>query len=109
MPASDEGNEGACSALCRESTDEGEHVATVESMINVLGEFFSLNFENPEYQALFDSNDIGFPLSYHIWRGLAAPTDRTSEYLTDTWIEFCSLFGANPLDDYVNLADFLES
>lgn len=102
-------NEGAHSALLSDNAGEGDHVASLESMIKVLGEFFSLNFDNPDYQALFDSNDIGFPLAYHIWRGMAAPTERTSDYLIDTWAEFCSIYGANPLKDYVNLADFLET
>lgn len=83
-------------------------MATVRSVTNILGEFFAMNFDKPEYQDLFDHNDIGFPLAYHIWRGFAAPTHLTAEYLNETWIEFCDIFQIDPLNDFDSLNEFLE-
>jgi len=83
-------------------------MANVRSVSNILGEFYSLNYDNDDYRPLFDSNDIGFPLAYHIWAGLAAPTDRSIEYLNQTWIQFCEIFDIDPLNDFDTLAEFLD-
>ena len=83
-------------------------MATVRSVTNILGEFYAMNFDKPEYQPLFDTNDIGFPLSYHIWRGFAAPTDLTAEYINETWVDFCNMFDIDPLNDFQTLEEFLE-
>ena len=83
-------------------------MATVRSVSNILGEFFAMNFDKPEYQELFDHNDIGFPLAFHIYRGMAAPTDLTAQYLNETWLEFCNIFDIDPLNDFETLGEFLE-
>lgn len=83
-------------------------MANVRQVTNILGEFYAMNFDNEEYRPLFDTNDIGFPLSYHIWSGLAEPTDRSVEYLNQTWLEFCGIFDIDPLASFDSLAEFLE-
>lgn len=83
-------------------------MATVRTVTNILGEFYAINYDKEEYAPLFAANDIGFPLAYHIWSGLAAPTDRSLEYLNQTWIEFCDIFQIDPLNDFNSLNEFLE-
>lgn len=82
-------------------------MADVRSVSNILGEFYAMNFDKPEYEDLFGRNDIGFPLAYHIWRGFAAPTDLTPAYLNETWLEFCGIFDIDPMNDLQTLDEFL--
>jgi len=83
-------------------------MANVRSVTNILGEFYSDNYDNAEYEDLFSSNDIGFPLAYFIWRGLAEPTERSPLYLNQTWVEFCAIFEIDPLNDFDTLESFLK-
>lgn len=82
-------------------------MADVRSVTNILGEFYSLNYDNEELRPLFDSNDIGFPLAYHIWSGLAEPTDRSVQYLNQTWLEFCAIYDIDPMNNFDTLDEFI--
>ena len=83
-------------------------MATIRSVTNVLGEFYSLEYDNPELSDFFSTYSIGFPLSYHIWSGLAEPTDKSAHFLNQSWIAFCDIYGIDPHNDFDSLKSFLD-
>ena len=83
-------------------------MANVRSVTNVLGEFYADNYDNEQFDELFASNDIGFPLAYHLWRGICAPTEKSDYWLNGTWIEFCALYDIDPHNDFDSLQSFLD-
>ena len=82
-------------------------MANVRSVTNILGEFYAMNYDKEEYAPLFASNDIGFPLSYHIWSGLAEPTDRSVQYINQTWVDFCDMFDIDAMNEFQTLDEFI--
>lgn len=82
-------------------------MANVRSVTNILGEFYAMNYDKEEYAPLFASNDIGFPLAYHIWSGLAEPTDRSVQYLNQTWVDFCDMFDIDAMNEFQTLDEFI--
>jgi hypothetical protein len=83
-------------------------MANVRSVTNILGEFYADNYDNVEYEDLFASHDIGFPLAYYLWRGIAAPTEKSAEWLNQTWIDFCAFYEIDPHNDFDSLQSFLD-
>jgi hypothetical protein len=82
-------------------------VFRLQSAVNILGEFFSLEYDNPQFTPLFDSHDIGFPLAYHVWSGLATVTDDGARYIEQTWNDFCSMYEVDPYNEFNTLDEFL--
>ena len=83
-------------------------MATVQQVTDIMGEFYSRELESELYQPFFDCNDIGMPVAFMCWRGMATPTEKSTYYLNSTWIEFCEMFEIDPLCQFDTLDEFLE-
>ena len=87
-------------------------MATVRSVIGVLGDFYDIYRVDEDYQEMFAIYDIGFPLAWMTWKGVATPNEVGSQAIQETWYAFCEAFRIDPHNDFesfVELAEFLES
>lgn len=83
-------------------------MATVRSAIDIMGEFYHDNRTNEAWQPFFTAYDVGIPLAYLGWVGLATPTDDAVQYIDEAWQAFCEVFGVDHYNDFESLSDFTE-
>jgi len=87
-------------------------MSTVQSVIGVLGDFYDMYREEPEYQELFYIHDIGFPLAWLTWKGTATPTEWGAKAIGETWYAFCNAMRVDPhneFESFTEMQEFLES
>ena len=81
---------------------------TVQSVIGVLGDFYDMYRDEPEYQQLFYTNDIGFPLAWMTWKGVTVPNEVGSQQIADTWYAFCDAFRVDPYSEFESFTEMRE-
>jgi hypothetical protein len=87
-------------------------MSTVQSVIGVLGDFYDMYRGEPEYEELFATYDIGFPLAWLTCRGEANPTEWGASAIRETWYAFCNAMRVDPHNDFTSfteMQEFLES
>ena len=61
-----------------------------------------------EYEDFFAYNDLGIPLSFSLFYGLATLTDEGSKVLDETYNNLCGLLEVEPTEEYEGYEDFRE-
>jgi len=84
---------------------------SLQSMIGVLGDFYDMYRDEPEYSQLFYTHDIGFPLAWMTWKGVASPTDIGKGAVYESWSAFCEAIRVNPdgeFESFTQMREFME-
>lgn len=75
--------------------------------VEILGTFWLFYREDAlrdeGWAMFFNTQDVGLPLSYMLWQGLAVEQADAIEYIDSTWAMYCDLIGIDPEGDYDSL------
>lgn len=85
---------------------------TVQSVIGVLGDFYDMYRDDEDYAEMFSVYDIGFPLAWMTWKGVAVPNEVGSQAIAETWYAFCEALRIDPYNDFesfTEMREFLDS
>lgn len=83
-------------------------MATVRQAVDILGEFYDRERGNEDWRDWFILNDIGIPLAWLGWRGLATPTDDSVQFIDETWQAFCEALGVDSHAEFDSLDDLID-
>jgi hypothetical protein len=83
-------------------------MSTVQSVIGVLGDFYDTFRDDEDYSEMFRIYDIGFPLAWMIWKGVAVPNDIGAQAIQETWYAFCDALRVDPYNDFESFTEMRE-
>ena len=80
---------------------------TFSNKCRILGELWMWykDTDNEAWAEFFSWADIGCPLSYNVWQGLANATTEGKEIINNTWDVFCEMIEIDIEGKYTNLSD----
>lgn len=82
---------------------------TVQSVIGVLGDFYDMYRDEPEYAQMFYTYDIGFPLAWMTWKGVAVPNQEGAKAISETWYAFCDAIQVDPYSEFESFTQMVET
>lgn len=83
----------------------------LQSIIGVMGDFYDMYRDETEYAQLFHTHDIGLPLAWMTWKGVAVPTEVGNKAIHETWYAFCETVQVSPdgeFESFTQMREFLE-
>ena len=84
---------------------------TFSNKCEILGMLWTFykDTEDAGWQEFFTWADLGCPLAYMSWQGLASLKPEAKELVESTWVAFCEVIEIDPNAKYENLADTFDS
>jgi hypothetical protein len=70
---------------------------------------FYKDTEHENWKEFFAWADLGLPLSYHVWQGLATAKPEGKEVIEETWGVLCEMLNVDPNEKYENFSSFMDS
>ena len=80
-------------------------MASLNSMINVLGKFYPEFLGDEDWADFYAVNDVGLPLAVALLNDVATLANDGEEVLVSTWKAFCARVGIDPESEYDDLED----
>lgn len=88
-----------------------DSLTTFDNKCEILGDFWLTYKNDPKYEDFISYNDLGLPLAYAVSANVVPTTSVATNYISETWLLFLELFGADDedqgfdsLDDIIPLA-----
>lgn len=78
---------------------------TFSTKCDILGSLWTFykDTDNETWANFFAWADIGLPLAYQVWQGLATAKPEGKEIIENTWVVFCEMIDIDPEGKYENL------
>lgn len=70
---------------------------------------FYKDTDDDVWQQFFSWADVGLPLAYMSWQGLASVKPEGKQYIEDVWVEFCKTIAIDPSAKYSILKDTFDA
>jgi hypothetical protein len=80
-------------------------LASLKSMINVLGNLYPEFLDDPEWSEFYAIHPVGLPLAVSLLNDVATLANDGEAVLTRTWTAFCEVLEINPEDEYDDYSD----
>lgn len=70
---------------------------------------FYKDTDNQTWKEFFAWADLGLPLSYQVWQGLATAKTEGKKVVEETWKVFCEMIEIDPEGNYESLSDAFDA
>lgn len=80
-------------------------MASLSSIINVLGKFYSEYLDDEDWADFYAVNDVGLPLAVALLNDVATIANDGEDVLRSTWKAFCARVEIDPNEEYDDLED----
>lgn len=84
-------------------------MASIQSIVNVLGKLYPEFLDEDEWADFYAVNDVGLPLAVTLLNDVAVIANDGEQVLRQTWQAFCDRIGLDPEPDYWDLDEVWEA
>jgi hypothetical protein len=84
------------------SADNLNHQTSIKEKINIIDQFVSEYIDQDQFM---EDNARGIALAEAFWQELVDLTESGASIVNETWMNLCALFGVDPAEEYLELAD----
>lgn len=83
----------------------------LEARCNILGSLwlFYRDTDDGAWADFFEWGDIGLPLAYMVWQGMAVATEDGEQSINEVWAVVCEMVDVDPEGTYADLSAFFEA
>jgi hypothetical protein len=78
------------------------HQTSIKEKVNIIDQFISEYIDQDQFM---EDNARGIALAEASWQELIDLTESGASIVNETWINLCALFGVDPTEEYLELAD----